>query len=318
MPILSSIYKPPALFRNGHFSTIYSAKFRKVDIPDHQRERMFLPDGDFMDLDWYLTQASSGKLAVLLHGLEGNAQRPYIRGMVKRLNAKGYDAVAVNYRGCSGEPNKLFHTYNAGTTDDLHHVLSHILTKDKYNSIALIGFSLGGNLLLKYLGERDAPVEIKKGIAISTPFSLRASVEELHKFKNKLYSTVFLSELKKKSYQKAMAFPEKLSEDEVKSIKTLLDFDMIYTSKAYGYEDAYQYYEKCSSLSFLPNIKLPVYILNAKNDSFLSEECYPRAIAKSAKNIYLETPKHGGHVGFYDKNNFYYNERRALSFLKEV
>src|SRR5690606_24566935 len=115
MPIVLSTYKPPTLFRNGHFSTIYSAKFREVDIPDHQRERMFLPDGDFMDLDWYLTQASLGKLAVLLHGLEGNAQRPYIRGMVKQLNAKGYDAVAVNYRGCSGEPNKLFHTYNAGT-----------------------------------------------------------------------------------------------------------------------------------------------------------------------------------------------------------
>lgn len=315
MPIISSTYRPPRLFRNGHFSTIYSAKFRKVDVPDFERERMFLPDGDFMDLDWYLTKKKSTKLAVLLHGLEGNAQRPYIKGMVKQLHERGYHAVAVNYRGCSGEPNKLFHSYNAGTTEDLHRVIQHILSQNSYPSLYLVGFSLGGNLLLKYLGERKAPGEIKKGIAISTPFSLRASVEELHKFKNKLYSTVFLSDLKKKSYQKALAFPEKLSEEEVKSIKTLLDFDMIYTSKAYGYEDAYEYYEKCSSLTFLPNINIPVYILNAKNDSFLSEKCYPRHLAKNSKNIYLETPKYGGHVGFYDKNNYYYNERRALNFL---
>src|SRR5690554_1247649 len=318
MPKVVSSYRPPALFKNGHFSTIYSAKFRLVDMPLPERERLLLPDGDFIDLDWSFSDIKSNKLVILLHGLEGNSSRPYIKGMKKHLNAAGYNALGVNYRGCSGEPNTMFHSYNAGTTEDLHFVLEHVLEKDRFEEIYLVGFSLGGNLLLKYLGERvKIASQIKKNVAISTPFSLSASVEELHKFKNKLYSTVFLKDLKKKVHQKAQHFPEKLSRQEVKNIKTLLDFDMIYTSKAFGYQDAFEYYEQCSSLRFLPNIKLPVYILNARNDSFLSEKCYPEDIAASRKNVFLEIPKYGGHVGFYDADNFYYNERRTLDFLSE-
>jgi predicted alpha/beta-fold hydrolase len=318
MPKIISTYHPPALFRNGHFSTIYAAKLRLIDIPEPERERLLLPDGDFIDLDWSFSEKESSKLVVLLHGLEGNASRPYIKGMKKHLNAAGYNALGMNYRGCSGEPNTMFHSYNAGTTEDLHFVLEHVLQKDFYDEIYLVGFSLGGNLLLKYLGERSsiAP-QIKKGVAISTPFSLSASVEELHKFKNKLYSTVFLKDLKKKVQQKAQYFPEMLSRQEVKNIKTLLDFDMIYTAKAFGYENAYDYYEQCSSLGFLPNIQIPVYILNARNDSFLSEKCYPVDIAAARKNVFLEIPKYGGHVGFYDSDNFYYNERRTLDFLSK-
>jgi len=316
MPKVTSPYRPPTLFKNGHFSTIYSAKFRLVDIAQPERERILLPDGDFIDLDWSYTEKESDKLVVLLHGLEGNTSRPYIKGMKKHLTRQGFHTLGMNYRGCSGEPNTMFHSYNAGTTDDLDMVLQHILEKDRFKEIYLAGFSLGGNLLLKYLGERAfiAP-QIKKAVAISTPFSLSASVEELHKFKNKLYSTVFLKDLKKKIQQKAQHFPEMLSRQEVKNIKTLLDFDMIYTAKAFGYESAYDYYEQCSSLGFLPNIQIPVYILNARNDSFLSEKCYPEDIASSRSNIFLEVPKYGGHVGFYDTDNFYYNERRTLDFL---
>jgi len=318
MPLLKSIYQPPLLFRNGHFSTIYSAKIRIAPHLIQKRERLNLLDGDFIDLDWSYSSSKTEKLVILLHGLEGNAQRTYIQGAASHLNKNGWDAVAVNYRGCSGEPNKLYRSYNAGTTDDLQSVIQLILQKSIYTEIALNGFSLGGNLLLKYLGEREqVPSEIKKAVAISTPLSLKGSLEALQKTSNWVYRTSFLADLKKKYRQKIRQFPEKLSNKDLKLIKSLLDFDNIYTSRAHGFKDAYDYYKKNSSLQFLPQIKIPVLLLNAINDSFLSKDCYPIALAESSEHLFLETPKYGGHVGFYDKKNVFYSEKKTLEFLNK-
>jgi len=318
MPLLKSIYQPPLLLRNGHFSTIYSAKIRIAPHLIQKRERLNLLDGDFIDLDWSYSSSKTEKLVILLHGLEGNAQRTYIQGAASHLNKNGWDAVAVNYRGCSGEPNKLYRSYNAGTTDDLQSVIQLILQKSIYTEIALNGFSLGGNLLLKYLGEREqVPSEIKKAVAISTPLSLKGSLEALQKTSNWVYRTSFLADLKKKYRQKIRQFPEKLSNKDLKLIKSLLDFDNIYTSRAHGFKDAYDYYKKNSSLQFLPQIKIPVLLLNAINDSFLSKDCYPIALAESSEYLFLETPKYGGHVGFYDKKNVFYSEKKTLEFLNK-
>jgi len=318
MPLLKSIYQPPLLFRNGHFSTIYSAKIRIAPHLIQKRERLNLLDGDFIDLDWSYSSSKTEKLVILLHGLEGNAQRTYIQGAASHLNKNGWDAVAVNYRGCSGEPNKLYRSYNAGTTDDLQSVIQLILQKSIYTEIALNGFSLGGNLLLKYLGEREqVPSEIKKAVAISTPLSLKGSLEALQKTSNWVYRTSFLADLKKKYRQKIRQFPEKLSNKDLKLIKSLLDFDNIYTSRAHGFKDAYDYYKKNSSLQFLPQIKIHVLLLNAINDSFLSKDCYPIALAESSEYLFLETPKYGGHVGFYDKKNVFYSEKKTLEFLNK-
>jgi len=318
MPLLKSIYQPPLLFRNGHFSTIYSAKIRIAPHLIQKRERLNLLDGDFIDLDWSYSSSKTEKLVILLHGLEGNAQRTYIQGAASHLNKNGWDAVAVNYRGCSGEPNKLYRSYNAGTTDDLQSVIQLILQKSIYTEIALNGFSLGGNLLLKYLGEREqVPSEIKKAVAISTPLSLKGSLEALQKTSNWVYRTSFLADLKKKYRQKIRQFPEKLSNKDLKLIKSLLDFDNIYNSRAHGFKDAYDYYKKNSSLQFLPQIKIPVLLLNAINDSFLSKDCYPIALAESSEHLFLETPKYGGHVGFYDKKNVFYSEKKTLEFLNK-
>ncbi|MBA3985184.1 MAG: alpha/beta fold hydrolase [Flavobacteriales bacterium] len=318
MPLLKSTYTPPSIFKNAHFSTIYSAKIRIAPQIIQTRQRIELEDGDFIDLDWSYASVKTKKLTVLLHGLEGNAQRTYIQGAASHLNNNGWDAVAVNYRGCSGEPNKLFRSYNAGTTDDLEAVIQFILQKKRYTEIALNGFSLGGNLLLKYLGEREnVPAEIKKAVAISTPLSLKGSLESLQKTSNWVYRTSFLMDLKKKYRQKINQFPEALSKNDFKLIKSLLDFDNMYTSKAHGFEDAYDYYKKNSSLQFLPLVKIPVLLLNAKNDSFLSTACYPVKFAEGSEYIFLESPKYGGHVGFYDKNNVYYSERRTVNFLEE-
>lgn len=316
MPFLSSSYKPPALFRNGHFSTIYSAKFRNTGALPQHRERIILPDGDFIDVDFTFATQASENLAILLHGLEGNAQRTYMRGQAQILSKNGWNVCAVNYRGCSGETNRTYESYNAGKTEDLHAIIEYLLQQDLYKNLALIGFSLGGNLLLKYLGERDSiPKEIVKAVAISSPLDLQGSLDRLSQLHNWIYRTSFLFDLKKKYRAKMKLFPELMSATALKGIRSLKDFDDLYTAPAHGFNDAHDYYTKNSSLQFLPFIKIPVLLLNAMNDSFLSENCYPYSLAETSKNIYLETPKHGGHVGFHKTEKTYYSEERALQFL---
>ncbi|MCG2417559.1 alpha/beta fold hydrolase [Aequorivita sp. F47161] len=316
MPLIKSNYEPAFPFKNGHFATIYSAKLRPSPSLIQQRERIQLPDDDFLDIDYSFAKTPSQKVAILLHGLEGNAQRVYMKGQAKILNENGWDVAAVNFRGCSGEVNLSYQSYNAGKTDDLEAVINSILKKDKYTEIVLVGFSLGGNLLLKYLGERETfPKQIKKAVAISTPLSLRGSLETLNEFSNWVYRNSFLLNLRKKYKAKMKDFPEKMTASDYKKITSLLQFDHLYTAPAHGFKDAFDYYEKNSSLQFLPNIKIPVYILNAANDSFLSPECYPTEMASKMKNLHFEIAKYGGHVGFHQTNKLYYSEARALQFL---
>lgn len=319
MPIISSTFKAKGLYKNGHFSTIYSAKLRPIPKLVQERERLSMPDGDFVDLDWSYATETSNKVAILLHGLEGNAQRVYMKGQGKTLIENGWDVVAMNHRGCSGEENRLYPSYNSGKTEDLASLIEFLLEKETYFEIVLIGFSLGGNLVLKYLGENQSiPKEIKKGIAISSPLHLEGSLRALEKRQNWIYHTSFLLDLRAKYKRKMAKFPDKMNAETLKKIKSLIAFDHLYTAPAHGFNDAFDYYEKSSSLQFLPQITLPVFILNAKNDSFLSPECFPYAFAKNSNNIYLETPEHGGHVGFHINNSLYYSEKRTVTFLNEL
>ena len=316
MPIISSTYHPPFIFRNGFLSTVYSGLVRKIKNFNQERERITLSDGDFLDLDWSFSEEKTKKLIILLHGLEGNAQRSYITGTAKLFIDNGIDAVCVNFRGCSGEPNLKYRSYHSGATDDLEDVINHIISTKHYSEICIKGVSLGGNLALKYLGERSIiPKQIKAVIGVSVPCSLLGSAKELHRFKNILFHDRFKNYLVNRLKLKQKQFTDILSIEEIKSIKTLTDFDEVYTSKAHGFIDALDYYKKSSCLQFLSNIKTPTLIINALNDSFLSPECYPIKEAKNNANLYLEMPKYGGHVGFYDKKNIYYNEQRALEFF---
>lgn len=319
MPQLSSDYTPPLLFKNGHFATIYSGIIRSVNGVVQKRERITLSDGDFLDLDWSDSVTETQKLVILLHGLEGDAQRPYITGSAKILNQNGYDACAVNYRGCSGEPNVKYRSYHSGATEDLIEVLNHILNTRPYSEIYLKGFSLGGNLLLKYLGEgNDVPKELKGAVAVSVPCNLHDSCKQLLSSKNILYAIKFKGNLLGKLRQKQQMFPEKISDNDIKRIKTLKDFDDIYTSQAHGFEDALDYYKKSSSLQFLPHIQVPSLIINAKDDSFLGPECYPVKETDKNTKLFLEMPSYGGHVGFWGKNNITYTEKRALNFFESI
>ncbi len=319
MPLLRSDYDPPFFFKNGHLSTIYSGLVRKVDGVVQERERLPLPDGDFLDLDWSPSPKPTSRAIVLLHGLEGNAQRAYISGSAKAFNAAGFDACAVNFRGCSGETNRTYRSYHSGATEDLEAVIHRILKTRSYSEIYIKGFSLGGNMALKFLGEeRKVPPEIKGAVAISVPCQLHSSLKQLLTFKNALYARRFKKHLIQKLRAKQRLFPEKISDADIKNVITLKDFDDIYTSRAHGFKDALDYYEQCSSLQFLPNINIPTLIINAANDSFLGPECYPFKEAEENANLYLEVPKYGGHVGFYGSGNTYYTEKRAINFLSSL
>ncbi|WP_165749456.1 YheT family hydrolase [Cellulophaga sp. Z1A5H] len=319
MPLVASTYNPPILFKNGHLSTIYSGIFRKVDGVAQERERITLFDTDFLDLDWSFASQKSNKVMIILHGLEGSAQRPYIMGSAKVFNQNGYDACAINLRSCSGAPNLLFRSYHSGATEDLDAVIQHILTNKSYDEIYIKGFSLGGNLALKYLGEkREIPKAVKGAVAVSVPCDLHSSLKQLLRPKNALYAARFKKHLVGKLRLKQELFPNEISDKDIASIKTLKDFDDIYTSRAHGFTDAIDYYTKSSCLQFLPNIKIPTLIINSKNDSFLGPECYPYTEAEENKNLFLETPNFGGHVGFYGVKNTTYTEKRCLNFLNEL
>jgi len=319
MPLLNDTYKPPLLFRNSYVATIYAGVLRPIDKVMQYRERIALPDGDFLDIDWSYPKHKTYKLVILLHGLEGNAQRTYMLGSAAIFNAENFAVCAVNFRGCSGVLNTKFRSYHSGATDDLDAVTTHILKLNTYTNIYLEGFSLGGNLLLKYLGAHvGLPKQIKGAVAISVPCQLGDSLNQLLLPKNKIYAARFKKRLIAKLLLKRAQFPDRITMKEIHSISTLKDFDNCYTSKAHGFKNADDYYNQCSSRQFLLHINIPTLIINAKNDSFLGNQCYPVEEAKRNKQLFLEIPKYGGHVGFYENRNQTYTERRALHFFSQL
>ncbi|MGB7786234.1 MAG: alpha/beta fold hydrolase [Salinimicrobium sp.] len=316
MPLVQTTYDPPAIFRNYHVSTVYSAVFRKAPV-EQQRERLELTDGDFIDLDWsYSKKGKSDKVLLVIHGLEGSAQRPYVTGLARYFTENAWDVAAINLRGCSGELNRKFRSYHAGATDDLEEAVQHVLAKRRYSKMAFNGFSLGANLMLKYLGgRRPVPPEIKAAVMVSVPCDLQGSLQMLQERNNYLYSQRFLRKLKSHLSARAKKFPQEMKKEEISRINDLLAFDNCYTSRAHGFKDAQDYYKKNSSLQFLPNLDVPTLIINAKNDGFLSEACYPIKTAEENKKLFLEMPEYGGHVGFLQKKRTTYTEERALDFI---
>lgn len=312
-------YQPPRIYFNGHLETILPALIRKVSEITYSRERIHTKDNDFLDLDW-LTNTSS-ELVIISHGLEGDSQRPYIKGMAKAFHSEGYNVLAWNYRGCSGEVNKRLRFYHSGATDDLDEVISHAIQKG-YKSIYLVGFSLGGNITLKYLGEQNENVipEINGGVAFSVPLNLHSSCITISKPSNFIYSKRFLSNLKKKVKAKWHKMPDKIDIAPLKNIETLISFDDHYTAPIHGFKNAVDYYESCSSINFINDIKVPTLIVNAINDPFLADDCYPREKVRNHPYVTLETPERGGHVGFalFNKEKVYWSEKRAVAFVNEL
>ena len=313
MPVIKTDYKPPLLFRNRHINTIYSSLFRKTKPISFKRKRIETLDDDFLDIDFI--ENGSKKIVILCHGLEGSSDSKYIQATAKILSLNGYSIAAMNYRFCSGEINRQLVTYHSGKTDDLHAVINYVLPN--YDSVYLVGFSLGGNLILKYNGDGlfSLSPKIRANVAISVPVDLKGSSISLKRCENILYRWRFLRTLSKKMHLKYQQFPNQLDVSPLKKVKTLTDFDDFFTSKINGFKDAEDYYLKASSKQFIPNITKPTLLINALDDPFLSESCFPIVEAKENSKFNLMTPSYGGHVGFISKGAFYWSEIQILNFL---
>lgn len=309
----STDYLPPRFLFNPHLETIYPALLRRISIPPYHRERIATPDDDFLDIDWL--KNGSSRVAIISHGLEGNTERPYIKGMAKALFDAGMDVLTWNYRGCSEEMNRRLRFYHSGATDDLDCIVRHALQQG-YTEISLVGFSLGGNITLKYLGEKQAFAEIKKAIVFSVPMDLATSCEKISKPSNWIYANRFLKSLKRKILIKASRI-EGLSTEGLHRIKSLKQFDDRYTAPLHGFADANDYYQRCSSVHFVSSIAIPTLIINTSNDPFLSEGCFPRELLRNHPFVSLEVHARGGHVGFaqFNKKGLYWSEQRAVEFI---
>ena len=321
MPVVSSAYQGgPFYLFNGHLQTIIPGLFREVKNIVYRRERIFTPDGDFLDLDW--SENESKSLAILSHGLEGSADRPYIKGMVRAVNAAGLDALAWNFRSCGGEANKLLRSYHMGASDDLHLVVAHALGGKKYEQVHLIGFSMGGNITLHYLGKNpdEVPPEIKRAAVFSVPCHISSAAKKMASLENRVYMQRFLKSLHRKLTDKLAMMPDEMNLEGYHQLKTFPEFDDRFTAPIHGFKSAEDYYESCSSRQYLSQIRIPTLLVNAQNDPFLSPECFPVPEAEANPNFYLEMPRHGGHVGFTEsfRKNKYYYDQRAMAFITAV
>ncbi|WGH75845.1 alpha/beta fold hydrolase [Tenacibaculum tangerinum] len=320
MPIISDTFTPTLPFKSAHFNTVYRPLFMK-DTITYQRKRITTWDADFIDLDFSIV--GSKTLVLLIHGLEGSAQSNYMITASNHLNSIGFDTVCMNLRGCSGEDNLLLETYHSGKTDDVDFIIKHLKNNYNYKNIVITGFSLGGNLTLKYLGEyRNIPSEVKGGIAVSVPVDLTSSQAELHKLKNKIYLNEFLRTMKLKLLEKSEKFPDyPLDKKLLFKASKFRHLEEQYTVPVFGFESSEDYWQKASSKPFIPEIKVPTLLINALDDSFLSKECYPIKEAKNMHNFYLLTPNYGGHVGFissFSNTENRWLEQQIAQFIKEI
>lgn len=308
-------FQPPWWQIQGDLQTMIPGLWRKVHLEKPIRHKIATPDFDFLLLDHYPAQSS--RWAILCHGLEGDSRRPYMVGMAKALLAQNYQLLCWNYRSCGGEPNLTPLFYHSGATYDLETVIDWVKNQGA-TQIHLVGFSLGGNLVLKYLGERSAAAQasITAAAAVSVPVDLASSSQQLDSWRCWPYRQRFLKTLKAKIWQKAPAFPGHYQLDKLPQINRIFDFDEYFTAAIHGFDGAADYYKKAASLLFLENIQRPTLLLQAANDPFLSPACYPRNLASQHAFLQLEITPVGGHVGFMQARKAQsWPEQRVVEFF---
>lgn len=284
------------------------------------KERLELEDGDFLDLEWGRpSDGDASRLAIICHGLEANAGASYVQETAGVLVREGWDVLAWSYRGCSGEMNRLPRFYHSGATDDLAAVVSHALASHEAEHVDLVGFSLGGNLILKYLGEEQDNISTRLGraVAFSVPCDLACSAQTLDTaFNREVYMRRFVKSLAAKVRQKALLFPERLDPSGLQGIRTFREFDGRYTAPLHGFRDAEDYWKRSSSRPLLGSIRVPALLVNAANDPFLGPRCYPQAEAAESEFFHLEVPEQGGHVGFASGRGKSWMGERVVRFFK--
>jgi predicted alpha/beta-fold hydrolase len=316
MPVLhDNGYTPSYIFRNHHINTIYPYLFRERPHLDFQRESIETTDGDFFDVDW-IHSSGKDKLVILLHGLEGSSQSQYILGTADLFQNTGYSVAAINFRSCGGTINRGKKLYHSGFTEDLEHFLSQ--KSHAFDQIFLCGFSLGGSVLMNYLGKRHGTdtIKISAAAGISVPCDLLSGSIRLKKWYNYIYEQKFLTSLTQKIITLNTINPEKFDINNIGKIRSLMDFDDVYTAPIHGFADGLDYYESCSCLPVLENIAIPTLLINAQDDSFLTPKAFPYHIAEQHDYLHLITPRYGGHVGFSQRGaGSYWNEIQVLDFF---
>lgn len=321
MPLLPSAYHAMPGLRGGHLQTILPVLLPRARPRWRAVEKLELPDGDFLELGWL--RGGHGRLAVLSHGLEGSMDAIYMRGMAGTLARAGWDVLGWTFRGCGAEPNRLMRAYHSGESGDLRHVVAHAAAG--YAKLALIGFSLGGNITFKYAGEAPPHPAVAAVAAVSAPVDLASSARVLdEKPDNGLYLRRFLKTLKEKTLAKSRRFPELArmlaGSDSVEAVRTIRAFDDRVTAPLNGFRDAEDYWARASSLPHLENLRVPALLLNARNDPLLAAASFPEEFARQSAEVHLEAPAHGGHVGFLDPRLGLqpWYERRVAEFLSAV
>jgi predicted alpha/beta-fold hydrolase len=292
-------YASPWWLPGGHLQTIVGALLPAPRIV-FRRERWETPDGDFIDLDW-AGDGNGGPLLALFHGLEGSSRSPYARSIAARVSAAGWRCVVPHFRGCSGELNRLPRAYHSGDSTEIGWILSRL--KPRF----AVGVSLGGNALLKYLGEQGATAVVEKAVAVSAPLNLSAAGAALDRGISKnIYTRMFLKTLRTKSLEKLARHPGAFDGARVRAATTFREFDDAVTAPLHGFLGYEDYWTRSSSAQYLHGIRVPTLVLNARNDPFLPDPALRvvEGLGGLPANLSFEFPATGGHVGFPGRNGW--------------
>ena len=328
MPTPPNHFTPAPGLRNPHLQTLWGPLWRKTVHLERQRERLWLEDGDFLDLDWHGPHELETPLVLVLHGLTGSSNSPYVAGLQQALAAQGWASVALNWRGCSGEPNLLARSYHSGASEDLAAVIRHLRAKRPSAPLHGVGYSLGGNVLLKHLGETGEDSGLQSAVAVSVPFRLDQCADRIGQGFSRVYQAHFMREMlayiknKQRQFQhdgrhEGLATLQGLGS--LSNLRTFWDFDGRVTAPLHGYRDADDYYRRASSRYFLPTITTPILMIQAADDPFVFPHSLPDA-SELAPGTQWELHAHGGHVGFVDgtlRRPGYYLERRIPQWLAQ-
>lgn len=319
----TSGYSPAWWLPSGHAQTLWS-KFIRRPAPVRTRiERLETPDGDFLDIH-HAGVFPDAPILLLLHGLEGTVRSHYIQALLHEASRRKWRAAVLVFRSCGDELNRAPRFYHSGETTDLAFAVEHVLATTGSSDLLLAGVSLGGNVLLKYLGERGTavPARIRGAAAASVPFNLQKSAYHIDRGFSRVYQARFLRSLKRKASAKLEAFPHIASREALTSVATMIDFDNCFTAPVHGFADAEDYYSQSSSIRWLSSIRAPTLLLNAEDDPFLPPAVLDEVQIIAGRNpaLLTEFPPRGGHAGFVGGRNpfspMYYLERRIGQFLE--
>jgi len=312
-------YRAPRWLRGGHAQTIYPALFLRASPPRYRRERWNTPDADFIDVDFLDAGTAGAPRVVLFHGLEGSSSSHYAVALMRALERARWNGAVVHFRGCSGEINRLPRAYHSGDAPEIGWVLARLAQAG--GPLYAVGASLGGNALLKWLGESGAAAAacVQAAAAISAPLDLMAAGAALGQGFNLVYTRMFLATMRRKSLEKLERYPGLFERDRLLAARNLREFDDIVTAPLHGFRDTDDYWTRASAKPVLAGVRLPTLVLNAQNDPFLPARHLPLPADVSAM-VRLEQPAEGGHVGFAGgafPGNLDWLPQRLLAFFRE-